>query len=379
MMEINVNPINFEISNIQMLDDNLLMNHNNDEQNHCVFTYDWKLLISKNLHNKTIKLPFIEETSLIITVFGENEESQDFIIQLFNNLLSKPNNNEINQSKWPSLQTECNNNYSSSDNVELNALFVNANKNKIQNDFIFFKLPLQPTLYEHNKEGLITYYNQNAFLSSILKELILNSDLIIFANVLPFSVSEEELSTKVIQINTNANKPGLLKEPTNGYLIYNLQTQMSFIEHNQIINEMINNFHQLKEKKNDKNKFTCLSFNQFSSKEHIYEWLINYLPLNQMNLAYNITLNVNNYIVELVCELPGCNMEDTKSFIVKECYIVCEATMLYFEVNIMGNYLIEKVNLSSYFGKNCSFTLSNARFDKYKNGLIYFVFELNKV
>ena len=379
MMEINLNPISFEISNIQMLDADLLMNHNNDEQNHSVFLYDWKLSISKNLHNKTIKLPFIEETSLIITVFGDNEESQDFIIQLFNNILPKPNNNEINQSKWPGLQTECNNNYSSSDSVKLNALFVNANKNKIQNDFIFFKPPLQPTLYEHNKEGLITYYNQNAFLSSILKELILNSDLIIFANVLPFSVSEEELSTKVIQINTNANKPGLLKEHTNGYLIYNLQTQMSFIEHSQIINEMITNFHQLKEKKNEKNKFTCLSFNQASSKEHIYEWLINYLPLNQMNLAYNITLNVNNYTVELVCELPGCKMEDTKSFIVKECYIVFEGTMLYFEVNIMGNYLIEKVNLSSYFGKNCSFTLSNTRFDKYKNGLIYFVFELNKV
>ena len=266
MMEINLNPISFEISNNQMIDIDLLMDHNNDEQNHCVFTYDWKLLVSKNLHNKTIKLPFIEETSLIITVFGDNEESQNFIIQLCNNILPKPNNNEIKQSKWPGLQTECNN-YSSSDNVEINALFVNANKNKIQNDFIFFKPPLQPTLYEHNKEGLITYYNQNAFLSSILKELILNSDLIIFVNVLPFSVSKEELSTKVIQINTNANKPGLLKDSTHGYLIYNLQTQMSFIDHSQIINEMKTNFHQLKEKKNDKNKFTCLSFNQLSSKE----------------------------------------------------------------------------------------------------------------
>ena len=154
---------------------------------------------------------------------------------------------------------------------------------------------------------------------------------------------------------------------------------MSFIEQSPIINEMITKFHQLQEKKNDKNKFDCLSFNQFSSKEHIYEWLIDYLPLNQMNISYNIAINVNNFNVELVCELPGCKINDIKSFIVKECYIIFEGTMLYFEVNIMGNYLIEKVNLSSYFGKDCLFTLSNARFDKYQNGLIFFVFVLNKV
>ena len=98
-----------------------------------------------------------------------------------------------------------------------------------------------------------------------------------------------------------------------------------------------------------------------------------------MNISYNITINTQHFNVELLCELPGCNIEDTKSFSVKECHIIFEGTMLYLEVSIMGNYLIDKVNLSLYCGKECSFKLSNARFDKHKHGLIFFVFVLNKV
>ena len=142
MIKINLKETSGEFSNIQrnnsMIDPNPSMNHNDVNKNHFTFTYDWKLSISNNLINKTIFLPFIEETSMIITVFGDEEESQDFIIQLFNNTLPKSDNNENNHYIWPILQTE-DNNYMASNNVELKALFVNANKNKIQNDFIFFQ------------------------------------------------------------------------------------------------------------------------------------------------------------------------------------------------------------------------------------------------
>ena len=47
------------------------------------------------------------------------------------------------------------------------------------------------------KEELIKYYNKNAFLSSMIKGLILNSDLIIFVNVFPFQFRQKNFQQRL--------------------------------------------------------------------------------------------------------------------------------------------------------------------------------------
>lgn len=346
-----------------------------------IVDYDWTLPISEKYYNDNkIHLPIIEETSVIITVFGNEEASQDFVIKLLYNILplsddSNINNETITKCQWPFPNKQ----QESSKKLELKLQFVNAHQDFIKNDFIFFKACKQTSLNERDKEILINYFKENNSLCLINKELVSNSDLTVFVNVNIHSISlKEDISSKVIRINTNENQISIEKDSTYGYNIYNLRTELSTSDNSSVLNDLRNQFHKIKQNKK-KNSFSYLNINKSScSNDDLYEWLINYLPLNEMNIDYNIAINVDKLKVDLICEFPGCNNEDVKLFKVKECIIVSEGKVLYFELDIMGHYLIDKVNLGSWFGNESSYKLLNAKFEKYKNGFIIFIFELNK-